>query len=231
MDPINALARAYKLKVIEDSCQAHGAEYKGRRTGSLGEAGCFSFYFSKNLGAYGESGFITTSDPEIARRCRMLREHGQNIKYYHAMMGVNSRIDEIQAAVLKVKLPHLDGWLENRRKLAGMFGARLPSNVVKPVEMPWAKHVYHLYVVRTPERDELKNWMEGKGVGVGIHYPVPVHLQEAWREYGGDEVSLPITEKITGEILSLPIYPELKTEEVDYICDCVREFDESRLKV
>lgn len=229
MDPILKLARAYKLKVIEDACQAHGSEYKGKRAGSLGDAGCFSFYFSKNLGAYGEAGMVTTSDPEIAASCRMLREHGQNAKYYHSLMGTNSRIDEIQAAILKVKLPHLDDWLESRRNLAGFFNANLSSELVTPLEMPWAKHVYHLYVIRVPEREELRAYMENKGVGVGIHYPIPVHLQEAWRDYGGEEVSLPVTEKITGEILSLPIYPELSIEEVSYICDCIREFEGSRL--
>jgi dTDP-4-amino-4,6-dideoxygalactose transaminase len=229
MEPIWKLARAHNLKVIEDSCQAHGAEYKGRRTGSLGDVGCFSFYFTKNLGAYGEAGMITTSDPDIAKQCRMLRDHGQNAKYYHATMGINGRLDEIQAAMLKVKLPHLDDWIEKRRSIARAYGAGLPPQLVKPVEMPWAKHVYHLYVVRTPERDQLKEWLESKGIGTGMHYPVPVHLQEAWRHYGGEEYSLPVTEKITREILSLPIYPELSEEEVGYICECVCEFSESRL--
>lgn len=231
MDEILELARTYKLKVIEDACQAHGAEYKGRRTGSLGDAGCFSFYFTKNLGGYGEGGIITTSDPEIARRCRMLRDHGQDAKYYHAMFGINGRLDEIQAAVLRVKLPHLEEWTEKRRSLAQAYAAALPPSVVKPVEMAWAKHVYHLYVVRTPERDQLRTWLESKGVGAGMHYPVPVHLQNAWREYGGSAFSLPVTEKITGEIISLPIYPEMSSEEVNYIGDCIRGFNESNVKI
>lgn len=231
MDPIRELAQAYKLKVIEDSCQAHGAEYKGRRTGSLGDVGCFSFYFTKNLGAYGESGMITTSDPDIAKRCRMLRDHGQDAKYYHAVMGVNGRLDELQAAVLKVKLPHLDEWLEGRRSIAQAYNTGLPPELVKPQEMPWAKHVYHLYVVRTPERDQLRTWLETKGIGTGMHYPVPVHLQKAWHEYSEVNYSLPVTEKITAEIISLPMYPELSTEEVNYICDCICEFSESRLRV
>lgn len=228
MDPILEIARKYKLKVVEDSCQGHGAEYKGKRAGSLGDAGCFSFYFSKNLGAYGESGMVTTSDPEVARRCRMIREHGQSQKYYHAMMGVNSRMDEIQAAVLNIKLPHLDGWLEKRRNIARILNTRLPQGLKRPTEMSGAKHVYHLYVVRAPDRERLRVWMEGKGVNVGIHYPVPIHLQEAWKSYGGGDVSLPVTEKIVGEILSLPIYPEMTIEEVDYMVDCIKEFDESR---
>jgi dTDP-4-amino-4,6-dideoxygalactose transaminase len=228
MDPLIGLAKTHGLKIIEDACQAHGAEYKGRRTGSLGDAACFSFYFTKNLGAYGEAGFITTSDPEIADRCRMLRDHGQNIKYHHALMGINGRLDEIQAAILNVKLPRLDGWTESRRQLAEAYGAGLPSAVVRPKEMSWGKHVYHLYVIRTPQRDELRAALEEKGVASAMHYPVPIHRQEAWKAYGGPAVSLPVTEKITGEILSLPIYPELTCEDVDYVCSCVREFAKSR---
>jgi dTDP-4-amino-4,6-dideoxygalactose transaminase len=231
MDPILELARAYKLKVIEDACQAHGAEYKGHRVGSIGDVGCFSFYFTKNLGAYGEGGIITTSDAEIAKRCRMLRDHGQNSKYHHSMMGINGRLDEIQAAVLKIKLPHLNDWIESRRSLAQDYNSNLPALVEKPQEMPWAKHVYHLYVIRTPERDQLQAWLESKGIGTGMHYPIPVHMQEAWREYGGGDFSLPVTEKITKEIISLPMYPEMTNEEVNYVCDCIREFDKSGLSV
>jgi dTDP-4-amino-4,6-dideoxygalactose transaminase len=231
MDPILELARTYKLKVIEDACQAHGAEYKGRRTGSMGDAGCFSFYFTKNLGAYGEGGIITTSDPDIAERCRMLRDHGQNSKYHHSMMGINGRLDEIQAAVLRVKFPHLEDWIEKRRNLAQAYNAGLAPLLKKPQEMPWAKHVYHLYVIRTPEREELRAWLESKGIGAGMHYPIPVHKQEAWRVYGGGDFSLPITEKITEEIISLPIYPEMTNEEANYICSCIREFIESRRSV
>ena len=231
MDPILELAKKYNLKVIEDSCQAHGAEYKGRRTGSLGDIGCFSFYFSKNLGAYGEAGIITTSDPEIAKRCRMIRDHGSSVKYHHELIGFNGRLDELQAAVLRIKLPHLDEWTDNRRQLAEAYKASLPEELIIPQEMPWAKHVYHLYVVRTPEREQLREWLAGKDIGVGIHYPIPVHLQEAWREYGGGDYSLPVTEQITREILSLPMYPEMSMDELGYVCECVREFCESRLTV
>jgi dTDP-4-amino-4,6-dideoxygalactose transaminase len=231
MDPIWELAQTYKLRVIEDACQAHGAEYQGRRTGSLGDVGCFSFYFTKNLGAYGEGGIITTSDPDIAKRCRMLRDHGQNAKYHHSLFGINGRLDEIQAAVLKVKLPHLGEWTERRRCLAQAYNTGLPASVVRPQEMPWAKHVYHLYVVRTPERDQLRAWLEDKGVSTAMHYPIPVHLQDAWREYGGEDFCLPVTEKITKEIISLPMYPELSNEEVDYICNCIREFKEAKMNV
>ncbi|HEY40930.1 MAG TPA: DegT/DnrJ/EryC1/StrS family aminotransferase [Dehalococcoidia bacterium] len=231
MDPILELARAYKIKVIEDACQAHGAEYKGRRTGSLGDVGCFSFYFTKNLGAYGEAGMITTSDPEITRQCRLLRDHGQEPKYYHSTFGVNDRLDEIQAAILKVKLPHLDGWIENRRNIAQAYNAGLPESIAKPQEKAWAKHVYHLYVIRTPYRNELRAWLETKGIGTGMHYPIPIHLQEAWHNYGGANYSLPVTERVVGEILSLPMYPELSTEEVDYICDSVKEFTGAKVQL
>jgi dTDP-4-amino-4,6-dideoxygalactose transaminase len=224
MGPILELARSRGLRVIEDACQAHGAEYNGRRTGSLGDVGCFSFYFTKNLGAYGEAGAITTSDPEIAEKCRLLRDHGQDPKYYHSLFGINGRLDEIQAAVLKVKLPHLGEWTERRRSLAQAYDAGLPDVLVKPKEMPWAKHVYHLYVVRAPERDRLREWLQSKGVATGMHYPVPIHLQKAWRDRGGEDFSLPVTEQITGEIISLPMYPELSAEEVGYICGCIQEF-------
>lgn len=224
MDPILELARTYKLKVIEDACQAHGAEYKGRRAGALGDIGCFSFYFTKNLGAYGESGVITTSDPEIANRCRMIRDHGQSSKYYHSMIGFNGRLDEIQAAVLKVKLPHLDSWINKRRSRAEIYNSRLPARIEKPVEMSWAKHVFYVYVIRTPERDRLRAYLEEKGIGTGIHYPVPIHRQEAWRVCGGGELSLPATERAAGEILSLPMYPELTENEIGYVCECIGEF-------
>jgi len=236
MGPILKLARTYNLKVIEDACQAHGAEYQGRRTGSLGDVGCFSFYFTKNLGAYGEAGMAVTSDPDIARKAKMLRDHGQNVRYQHNLMGVNGRLDEIQAAILRVKLPYLDEWNERRRSIAQAYEAGLPSSVIKPQEMPGAKHVYHLYVIRTAERDQLRAWMESKGIATGMHYPIPIHLQEACQRYYGNGTFLPVTEKVTEEILSLPMYPELTAEEIEYVCDCVRDFcglspEESKLKV
>jgi dTDP-4-amino-4,6-dideoxygalactose transaminase len=229
MDPIIAVARKHNLKVIEDSCQGHGAEYKGKKAGSLGDIGCFSFYFTKNLGAYGESGIITTSDPEIAKMCRMIRDHGQAAKYYHNIIGFNGRLDEMQAAILKVKLPFLDKWISERRRLAKIYDSNLPASIIKPEEMPWAKHVYYVYVIRTPHRDQLREWLDGKGISTGIHYPVPIHRQEAMRAYGGGNFKLPVTDKITGEILSLPMYPELKDEEINYICNNIREFAESKL--
>ena len=231
MDSILELAQTYKLKVIEDACQAHGAEYRGRRAGSLGDIGCFSFYFTKNLGAYGEAGMIVTSAPDIARECRLLRDHGQDAKYHHHRLGVNGRLDEIQAAILRVKLPHLDEWNEKRRSLAQAYEAGLPPWVVKPKEMSWARHVYHLYVIRTAERDRLQAWLKSKGVATAMHYPIPIHFQEACRGYNGNNTHLPVTERAVQEILSLPMYPELSTEEVGYICDCIADFAESELKV
>ena len=231
MDPIIEIARAHGLKIIEDACQAHGSEYKGRRAGSIGDVGCFSFYFTKNLGAYGEGGIITTSDPEIAQQCRMLRDHGQNEKYRHATIGMNGRLDELQAAVLRIKLPHLEDWIGKRRSLAQAYNEGLPESIIKPQEMSWGKHVYHLYVVRIPEREQLREWLESKGISTGMHYPIPVHLQEAWRASGGEKLSLPVTESITKEILSLPIYPELTIEEIDIVCKHIREFIDSRLGI
>jgi dTDP-4-amino-4,6-dideoxygalactose transaminase len=227
MDPIKEQARAHNFVIIEDACQAHGAEYKGRRTGALGNVGCFSFYFTKNLGAYGEAGMIITSDPDIAKKCKMLRDHGQDIKYKHPLMGVNSRLDEIQAAVLRIKLPHLDDWNNKRRAIAQAYEKSLPSSLVKPIEMPWAKHVYHLYVIRTHFRDQMRKHLEAEGIATGMHYPIPIHLQAACRAYCNRDFSMPVTEEITQQIISLPMYPELTSKEVEYVCSCVREFSES----
>jgi dTDP-4-amino-4,6-dideoxygalactose transaminase len=230
MGPLLELAQTYKLRVIEDACQAHGAEYQGRRAGSLGDAGCFSFYFTKNLGGYGEGGIILTSDPDIARKCRMLRDHGQDAKYHHPLLGINGRLDEIQAAVLRVKFPHLDEWNDRRRNLARAYEAGLPPSLVKPKEMPWAKHVYYVYVVRTAERNQLRAWLETRGVATGMHYPIPIHLQEGCPA-GGSDAYLPVTERVVGEILSLPMYPELSAEELGYVCDSIWDFTESKSKV
>lgn len=224
MDPILALARAHGLKVIEDACQAHGAEHRGHRAGCLGDVGCFSFYCAKNLGAYGEAGMVVTSDPDIADRCRMLRDHGQLAKYYHSVLGVNSRLDEVQAAVLRVKLPHLDKWNQERRDIARAYGTGLPASITRPVEMPWAKHVYHLYVIRSQARESLRSYLQHNGVATGIHYPIPVHLQAALRGNGRAPASLPATERLSKEVLSLPVYPGLTADEVGYVCDLITDF-------
>ena len=225
MDPLLVIAVRHGLKVIEDACQAHGAEYGGRRAGSLGDAAAFSFYFSKNLGAYGEGGFITTNDDELAHRLRMLRDHGSERRYYHDMIGFNGRLDEIQAAVLRAKLPHLDSWNEQRRTHAALYSELLKDTpVITPVAAPRNLPVYHLYVIRAPERDALQAWLKEREVGAGIHYPVPIHLQRAFEHLGCRPGDLPITEQATPEILSLPMYAELTDEQIRYVADALKAF-------
>jgi len=224
MDPILAIAEKYSLVVVEDACQAHGAEYKEKRTGCLGDVGCFSFYFSKNLGAYGEAGICVTNKPEIARHLRMLRDHGSEEKYYHSVMGVNARLDEIQAAILRVKLRRLDEWNEARRSNAHLYSELLrDSPVVTPSEVEYARHVYHLYVIRTSQRNKLQEYLRERGIATGIHYPVPIHLQTAWRRGNHQTEGLPITERYAREILSLPMYPELTPDSIEYVAGAIRD--------
>ena len=225
MDPILALAAKYHLRVIEDAAQAHGAEYKGRRAGSVGDAAGFSFYYSKNLGAYGEGGFISTSDPELYRRIRMIRDHGSERRYYHDLVGMNSRLDEIQAVVLRAKLPHLAEWNQSRRAHASLYSRLLEGTpAVTPVERAGNSHIYHLYVVRVPRRDELQAWLKERGVFTGIHYPVPVHLQPAMKTLGYKQGDYPVTEQVVTEIISLPMFAELTDEEIGTVSDAVKEF-------
>jgi len=226
MDPIIAISRGHGLSVVEDACQAHGAEYKGVRIGSLGDAAAFSFYYSKNLGAYGEGGMVVTKDREIATKVQMLRNHGSKERYQHALLGVNARLDEIQAAVLRVKLPHLDRWNAARRTWAEEYSRRLADleDVVTPVVQPYAKHVFHLYVIRTPDRERLQRWLKSHGVSTGIHYPVSVHLQDACADLGYSPGSLPETEAAAEEILSLPMFAELTIDEVAYVCQTIRDY-------
>ena len=230
MDPIIAVSRKHGLAVVEDACQAHGAEYKGAKTGSLGDAAAFSFYYSKNLGAYGEGGMVVTKDREIATSVQMLRNHGGKERYRHALMGVNARLDEIQAAALRVKLPHLDSWNAARRTWAEEYSRRLAGleGVLTPVAQPYAKHVFHLYVIRTQDRDHLQRWLKRHGVSTGIHYPVPVHLQEACADLGYSPGSLPETEAAAQEILSLPMFAELTLDEVTYVCEAIRDYVRGR---
>jgi dTDP-4-amino-4,6-dideoxygalactose transaminase len=225
MDPLRELATQHGLRIIEDACQAHGAEYKGRRAGSLGDAAAFSFYFSKNLGAYGEGGFVTTNDDELARCVRMIRDHGSERRYYHDLIGFNGRLDEIQAVVLRAKLPHLEAWNEARRGHAARYRELLQGlPVVMPLECPENRHVYHLYVIRTPRRDELQTWLKSQGVLTGIHYPVPVHLQKALAVLGYKVGDLPATERVAGGILSLPMYAELTDEQIASIVTAINIF-------
>jgi len=226
MDPILVIANEHGLVVVEDACQAHGAEYKGRRTGALGDVGCFSFYFSKNLGAYGEAGICVTSSPDIARRLRMFRDHGSERKYDHQIMGFNARLDEIQAAVLRVKLRRLDGWNEARRRIADRYNALLADcSVITPIEARAARHVYHLYVIRTSHRDELQAYLSERGVATGIHYPIPVHRQPSWRSVSCSRTNLPVTERCADEILSLPMYPELDASSIEYVAESINQFE------
>ncbi len=227
MDAIMAVARKHNLFVLEDACQAHGAEYKGARAGGLGDAAAFSFYYAKNLGAYGEGGIVVTKDRQLASRIQMLRNHGAKEKYRHTLIGLNSRLDEMQAAILRVKLPHLDRWNARRRTWARHYTSQLSDlddGIVTPVELPNTKHVYHLYVIRTAQRDELQRWLKAHGIATGIHYPVPVHLQEAYEYLGYKPGSLPVTEAICESILSLPMYPELTLDQISYIRQCIGDF-------
>ena len=219
MDAIIKIAKKYDLKIIEDACQAHGAEYKGKRVGSLGDAGCFSFYPAKNLGAYGDGGMVVTNNEELAEKIRMLRNYGQSKKYYHDFMGYNSRLDEIQAAVLRVKLRYLDEWNDKRREHAKLYDELLEnaSGIETPTEKDYVKHVYHLYVMRCKNRDDLQHYLSSKGISTGIHYPIPVHLQMAYKHLEYKQGDFPITEKYSKEILSLPMFPELTDEEIEAV--------------
>jgi len=214
LDPILALAERHKLHVIEDAAQAHGAEYHGKRVGSLGTLGCFSFYPSKNLGAYGEGGGVVTNDEELAKRLRMLRDHGSTSKYTHAVVGYNFRLEEIQAAVLNVKLPHLTGWNNHRRQRAAKYNELLSdSGLVLPREMDYARHVYHVYAVQSDNRDELQKRLAAGGIQTGVHYPIPIHLQAAYSSLGYKAGDLPVTERLSERILSLPMFPELNDDQ------------------
>jgi len=226
MDPLNEIARKHKIALVEDCAQSHFAEYKGKRTGGLSMASSYSFYPGKNLGAYGEGGAVATNDAELARKFKMIRDHGAEKKYYHEVYGHNYRMEGIQGAVLGVKLRHLGAWTEARRRNAAMYNAALKGipGVVTPQEMPYAKHVYHLYVIRAPRRDELQKHLEAKGVATGLHYPVPLHVQNAFKHLGYKEGDFPVTEKAAREILSLPMFPELTAEQIAYVAGAIREF-------
>jgi dTDP-4-amino-4,6-dideoxygalactose transaminase len=225
MNPILELAQRYNLIVIEDAAQAHGAEYKGQKAGMLSDIGCFSFYPSKNLGAFGDGGMIITNNPEFAERARLLRNYGQEKRYYHKIKGFNSRLDEMQAAILRKKLRHLDDWNYQRRQHAALYHSLLEHEpVITPVEAAQNKHVYHLYVIRTQDRDRLQSYLEEHGVGILIHYPIPVHLQEAYADLGIPKGTFPVAEGCAGKILSLPMFPELEPVQIEEICSCIHEF-------
>ncbi|MGH2515881.1 MAG: DegT/DnrJ/EryC1/StrS family aminotransferase [Ktedonobacterales bacterium] len=227
MGPILALAGKHGIPVIEDACQAHGAELRGQRAGSLGTLACFSFYFSKNLGAYGEGGAVTTNDLALAERVRLYRDHGSRVRYHHEVIGRNARLDEIQAAVLRIKLRHLDTWNDQRRAKAALLSQALAGTSVEPPAPggDGVREVFHLYVVRHPERDTLKSFLAERGIATGIHYPIPIHLQEAYAHLGHQPGSFPVTERLAAISLSLPMYAELTDEQIARIATAVRDFD------
>jgi len=227
MTAILEIARKHGLRVIEDACQAHGARWEGRRAGSLGDAACFSFYFSKNLGAYGEGGAVTTNDSALAERVRLYRDHGSRVRYEHEVVGRNCRMDEIQAAVLEIKLRYLEQWNEQRRHNAARLSSLLADT---SVETPapggdQVYEVYHLYVVRHPERDRLKTFLEERGIATGIHYPIPIHLQAAYADLGYKAGDYPFSEELARTSLSLPMYAELTDEQIERIADAICAFD------
>lgn len=216
MDPIMEIARRHKLFVVEDACQAHGAEYKGRRAGSIGDVGCFSFYPGKNLGACGEGGACVTNNPELRAKIAMFREHGQAKKYYHDVIGWNGRMDGIQGAILSIKLKHLENWTEARRAHARAYNEAFAKvhGVLAPKEANYARHVYHLYVLRVKNRDRVLKNLADRGVNCGVHYPVPLHLQEAYKPLGIPKGAFPVSERCAEEIISLPMFAELSAEDV-----------------
>ena len=222
MDPILSIARAHGLVVIEDAAQAHGAEYKHRRAGSIGDLGCFSFYPGKNLGAAGDGGAVTTANEDYARTVRMLRDWGAEQKYLHVVKGFNFRLDEIQAAILRVKLRRLEAWTELRRHLARAYTTLLAeSGVSLPVEAPDVRHVYHLFAVRSKARDRVRSELHAAGIQAGIHYPIPVHLQPAYANLGYRRGDFPVAERAADEVLSLPLYPELSSGAVERVARAV----------
>ncbi|MGZ6391269.1 MAG: DegT/DnrJ/EryC1/StrS family aminotransferase [Ktedonobacterales bacterium] len=227
MTAIVAIARKHGIAVIEDACQAHGATLNGHSAGSLGDLACFSFYFSKNLGAYGEGGAVTTNDPELASTVRLYRDHGSRVRYQHEVVGRNARLDEMQAAILRIKLRHLDRWNEQRRANAAKLSEALAgTSLILPVPGgDDVREVFHLYVVRHPRRDALKDFLTERGIGVGIHYPLPIHLQPAYASLGYAPGAFPVTEQLAPEILSLPMYAELTDDQIARIADAVRAFD------
>ncbi|HLD11201.1 MAG TPA: DegT/DnrJ/EryC1/StrS family aminotransferase [Candidatus Nanoarchaeia archaeon] len=224
MDAIKKIANKYNLKIIEDCAQAHGVEYKGQKVGTIGDIGCFSMYPSKILGAYGDAGAIITNNYLFAEKIKKLKNHGESTKYNHELMGYNYRLDGIQAAILNVKLKYLNKWLEKRREIARIYNEEIKELVTIPSEKAFAKHGYYLYVIRAKERNNLLEFLKIKGISCGIHYPIPIHLQLAYQSLNMGETKLPITERISKEILSVPLYPEMTNEEIDYVINSIKEY-------
>jgi dTDP-4-amino-4,6-dideoxygalactose transaminase len=226
MDALAVIAKKNSLFLVEDCAQAHLAEYKGRPVGGLGHTSCFSFYPGKNLGAYGEGGAVATNDPEVARKVKMIRDHGSEKKYHHELLGHNYRMEGIQGAVLGVKMRHIAAWTEARRRHAALYRELLTGipDLVLPEEMPYAKHVYHLFVVRSSHRDKLQEHLQTRGVSTGLHYPVPLHLQKAFQDLGYKKGDFPASEQAGDQVLSLPMYAELTDTQIRYVANSVREF-------
>jgi dTDP-4-amino-4,6-dideoxygalactose transaminase len=231
LDPIREITKKYNIYLVEDCAQAHAAQYKGAKIGGLSETASFSFYPGKNLGAYGEGGAVTTNSDEVARKVKMLRDHGAVQKYNHETLGHNYRMEGIQGAVLGVKLKHLENWTNGRRRVAAKYNEYLSdlSSITLPKEMPYAKHVYHLFVIQVNnggkiKRDELSKFLNDKGIATGLHYPIPLHLQPCFSELGYKKGKFPETEKLAENGLSLPMYPELSDAQIEYVCDSIKHF-------
>jgi dTDP-4-amino-4,6-dideoxygalactose transaminase len=225
MDEITGICNKYGIGILEDACQAHGSLYKGKKVGTFGDASAFSFYPTKNLGCYGDGGIVLTNSRPVYEKAIMLRNHGQQGRHVHVMEGHNSRLDELQAAFLRYKLKKLDEWNEKRRMIASWYVRELKDTpVILPREEEWARHVYHLFVIRTKQRDELMKYLAGKDITTLVHYPTPIHLQKAYSSLGYGKGSFPNAEEVADEIVSLPLYPSLTEEEVGYVCTCIRKF-------
>ncbi len=231
MDRIMEIAKNYGLFVIEDACQAHGAAYRGKKAGTIGDIGCFSFYPGKNLGAYGDAGALITDNSELAEKTRKLRDHGQSKKYFHDVIGWNSRMDGLQGAVLSVKLKFINKWNDKRREIAALYDQLLPENncLKKPHNVSHNRHIYHVYAVRARQRDKLITHLLRNNVQTGIHYPLPIHLQDAYRGINGD-MHFPISEKCCRELVSLPIYPEMPIESIEYVSEQIKTFSENMIR-
>lgn len=223
MDPVMEIAASHDLTVVEDACQAHGAEYKGRRAGSIGDAGCFSFYPGKNLGAYGEAGAVTTNNSELTAVIKMFRDHGQQKKYYHSMIGWNGRMHGFQGAVLSVKIKYLEEWTEARIRNAQLYNELLDGidDVVIPQKVDYCRHVYHIYAIRVANRDRILDSLASQGINCGIHYPIPIHLQAAYEHLGYTRGAFPEAEAAANSVLSLPMFPELNEQQIHYISDAI----------
>jgi dTDP-4-amino-4,6-dideoxygalactose transaminase len=226
MDEIDKIARKYGLAVIEDSAQAHGSTYKGRMSGTIGQCGAFSFYPSKNLGAYGQGGMVTTNDDAIAEKVRMLIDHGQKERYHHSFEGWNFKMDGFQASIINAKLEYLNDWNEDRRQNAAYYNQLLKDvpGLQTPVEKADRKHMYHLYVVRVGDREHFQSFLHNAGIGTSIHYPIPLHLQEAYKPLSYKAGSFPVSEKTAAQVVSLPMFPELTKQEIEYVCGMIKEW-------